>query len=116
MSKTVKIYIDHHVAQAWGVNPAILNNRKQLLDSALRMAKEMKLTIVESFVHKFEPHGLSLVLVISESHLAIHTWPELGYMNIDVLSCSPKSNLENLEEALKKELSPSRIKSKQIKY
>ncbi len=39
----------------------------------------------EYVFHKFSPHGVSGVVVISESHLAIHTWPELGYAAVDVL-------------------------------
>lgn len=41
----------------------------------------------EAVFHRFAPHGVSGVVVISESHLSIHTWPELGYAAIDVYTC-----------------------------
>ncbi len=44
------------------------------------------LVVGESF-HHFSPHGVSGVVVISESHLAIHTWPEYGFAAIDLFTC-----------------------------
>jgi S-adenosylmethionine decarboxylase proenzyme len=43
--------------------------------------------VVEQVFHKFNPHGVSGVVVISESHLAVHTWPEYGYAAVDVFTC-----------------------------
>lgn len=40
--------------------------------------------------HKFSPQGVSGVVIISESHLSIHTWPELGYAAVDVFTCGTK--------------------------
>jgi len=47
-------------------------------------------TILSGHFHQFEPHGVSGVLVISESHFAVHTWPELGYAAIDLFTCGNK--------------------------
>ena len=49
-------------------------------------------TIVQKNFHLFSPYGVSGVVVISESHLAIHTWPELGYAAVDVFTCGEKVN------------------------
>lgn len=116
MPKAAQVFIDHHIAQLWGVDRKLLDHEEQLLQKALKIAKELKLTVVKSFVHQFEPHGLSVVLVIAESHLAIHTWPELGYMHIDTLSCSRKANLSKLKEVLAQEFHPTRIASQKIDY
>lgn len=116
MAKSTKVYIDHHIAQLEGINPQLLNHKKTLLETCFRIAQQTNLTIVKSFVHKFKPHGLSLVLVISESHFAVHTWPELGYMHVDVLSCSSRSKLGNLEKSLREEFKPLKISCKKINY
>ncbi len=50
-------------------------------------AKEAKATIVETSFHKFNPFGISGVVVIAESHISIHTWPEYGYAAIDIFTC-----------------------------
>jgi len=67
---------------------------RSLLDDPGRLEKAMQeaalkagATIVESVFHRFLPHGVSGVVVISESHLAIHTWPEHGYAAIDFFTC-----------------------------
>ena len=57
---------------------------KQTLESAARAAGA---TIVETIFHKFAPWGISGVVVIAESHLAIHIWPEKRYAAIDVFTC-----------------------------
>ncbi len=44
-------------------------------------------TVLQTVVHKFEPTGLSCVLVLAESHLSIHTWPHLGYAAVDFYTC-----------------------------
>ncbi|MBN2232320.1 MAG: adenosylmethionine decarboxylase [Deltaproteobacteria bacterium] len=50
-------------------------------------ARRAQATIVQSVFHMFQPHGVSGVVVIAESHLAIHTWPEYGYAAVDLFTC-----------------------------
>src|SRR5678816_1870373 len=50
-------------------------------------AKRAQATIVDVVFHEFNPFGISGVVVIAESHLAIHTWPEYRYAAVDVFSC-----------------------------
>jgi S-adenosylmethionine decarboxylase proenzyme len=47
-------------------------------------------TIVESVSHAFPQTGLTCVLILSESHAVLHTWPETGTVNIDIFSCTPR--------------------------
>jgi S-adenosylmethionine decarboxylase len=62
-------------------------------------------TIVKTFFHTFNPHGVSGVVVIAESHLTIHTWPEYGYAAVDVFTCGddvdPYVSYQYLKEKLK---------------
>jgi S-adenosylmethionine decarboxylase len=50
-------------------------------------AKEAKATIVDVSFHKFNPIGISGMVVIAESHLSIHTWPEYSYAAVDIFTC-----------------------------
>jgi S-adenosylmethionine decarboxylase proenzyme len=50
-------------------------------------AKIAKATIVGTHFHQFSPHGISGIVVIAESHVAIHTWPEHGYAAVDIFTC-----------------------------
>ena len=63
-------------------------NDVQIVEQFMREAAlEAKATIIQSVFHLFNPYGVSGVVVISESHLAIHTWPEYGYAAIDIFTC-----------------------------
>lgn len=64
--------------------------RATLVEAARRAAA----TIVEVVFHKFAPWGISGVVVIAESHIAIHTWPEKRYAAVDVFTCGPVLDLD----------------------
>lgn len=53
----------------------------------LAAAGVMRATVMGSHFHTFSPHGVSGVVIIAESHLTVHTWPEHRYAAVDVFSC-----------------------------
>src|SRR5688572_6507926 len=56
-------------------------------------------TIVQELFHSFPETGLTCVLILSESHAVLHTWPETGTVNIDIFSCSSRlKSLDAIEE------------------
>jgi S-adenosylmethionine decarboxylase len=86
-------------------NPELI--KKQMNEAAIRA----NATIVNSVFHHFNPYGVSGAVIISESHLAIHTWPEYGYAAVDVFTCGDKINpwiaFDFLENAFKADRSES---------
>ncbi len=61
---------------------------KTLIESLLNQAAEAaNVTIVQSVFHKYSPQGVTGVVIIEESHLSIHTWPEYGYASVDFYTC-----------------------------
>src|SRR5690606_16195911 len=82
----------HILAEIYGCSADMLNNadiiEKCMVEAALRAGAEVR----EVAFHKFSPQGVSGVVVISESHLTIHTWPELGYAAVDVFTCGDTVN------------------------
>ena len=80
----------HTLLELHGCNAAILNDPdalKELLRTAVLRGRG---TIVTEVFHMFSPQGVSGVVVIAESHVAIHTWPENGYAAVDIFSCGTK--------------------------
>lgn len=77
----------HLLVELKDCNSKILNDVKKIEDILVTAAKEAKATIIESRFHKFSPFGISGVVVIAESHLTIHTWPEYGYAAVDIFTC-----------------------------
>ncbi len=70
-----------------GCNPKLLNDVKRVEETLVAAAKIAKATIVGTHFHQFSPFGISGVVVIAESHLSIHTWPEHGYAAVDIFTC-----------------------------
>ncbi len=60
-------------------------------------------TVVQATFHRFAPQGVSGVVVVEESHLSVHTWPEVGYAAIDMYTCGdciPEAAVAVLREGL----------------
>jgi S-adenosylmethionine decarboxylase len=68
-------------------NPKILNNLKAVQEIMVDAAKIANATIVDIAFHKFNPFGISGIVIIAESHLSIHTWPEYSYAAVDIFTC-----------------------------
>lgn len=82
----------HVLAEIYDCNPEFLNDRTMVEKIMVTAALEAGAEVREVVFHKFSPQGVSGVVVISESHLAIHTWPELGYAAVDVFTCGDRVN------------------------
>jgi S-adenosylmethionine decarboxylase len=77
----------HILAEFTGCNRDLLNNPSEMKRILTNAARQAEATIVETVFHQYNPHGLSGVVVIAESHLSIHTWPEYGYVAADFFTC-----------------------------
>ncbi|ADI02214.1 MAG TPA: S-adenosylmethionine decarboxylase proenzyme [Syntrophothermus lipocalidus] len=82
----------HILAEISGCSFDILNDMALVQEIMINAALEAGAEIREYVFHKFSPQGVSGVVVISESHLAIHTWPELGYAAVDIFTCGQRVN------------------------
>ena len=56
--------------------------------------------VVETAVHRFEPQGMTLVYILSESHFTIHTYPEHNYLSMDLYICNPEYDLAGFGDTL----------------
>ncbi|MDC4224083.1 MAG: adenosylmethionine decarboxylase [Candidatus Manganitrophus sp.] len=97
----------HLLVELKDCNSKILNDVKKIEDILVTAAKEAKATIIESRFHKFSPFGISGVVVIAESHLTIHTWPEYGYAAVDIFTCG-----ETLQPSVAASYIVSKLQSK----
>lgn len=68
-------------------NKEVLDDLGYLKTSLVETAEEIGATVLNSIFHQFCPQGVSGVVVIAESHLCIHTWPEYGYAAVDIFTC-----------------------------
>lgn len=97
----------HLLVECDGCDPAALADLALVTEAMLRAAKEGGATIVTHSFHHFAPGGVSGAVIISESHLTVHTWPEYAYAAVDLFTCSPGVDEDRvmavLQEALKAE-------------
>ena len=77
----------HVHIELWGVEPALLDDVNRLEAGLLQAARDSGVTILGTVKHHFTPHGASVVVLVAESHLSIHTWPEHGYAAADIMTC-----------------------------
>ena len=93
------------VAEFYACDRELLNDVNYIKQHMLEAAQRSGATIVTQTFHHFSPHGVSGAVIIAESHLAIHTWPEFGYAAVDLFTCgdtvSAEVGFEHLRGALK---------------
>lgn len=77
----------HLLVELRDCNPRIIKDLEMVKNALVSAAKEAKATIVDISFHEFNPFGISGMVVIAESHLSIHTWPEYSYAAVDIFTC-----------------------------
>jgi len=90
--------------ELYGCRTELLNDIPFIKETMLKAAKIANATIVEQYFHQFSPYGVSGTIVISESHINIHTWPEHKYAAIDLFTCSDEMDIDSACSFLKETL------------
>ena len=103
----------HLIAEFWRGKK--IEDPKELKKILLGAVKQAKNTPLDVAIHKFQPQGITGIVLLAESHLAIHTWPELDYIAIDIYTCGDKANPEKALEYLKEKFQPKKVEIKKIK-
>lgn len=83
-----------HLVELYGCCTDTINDKDKVRSAMLEAANRAQATIVADVFHEFNPHGISGVVVIAESHLAVHSWPEHACVSIDIFTCSERMNPE----------------------
>ena len=97
----------HILVEFYNCDKEVLNNHCEIEKHMNEAAIRSNATIVQSAFHTFNPWGVSGAVIIQESHLTIHTWPEFGYAAVDLFTCGDSVNpwigFEYLSNSLKAE-------------
>lgn len=102
-------FVDHVVAKVFGISASRLKN-KRLMESLLKkFALEHRLKIVDTKTTEFRGGGCTFVFVLASSNLVAHSWPELGALHIDLVTCAPIYNKQLLLETIQKIFSPTNV-------
>lgn len=106
---------NHLLIELYNCNTSSINNVVKIEELLLEAVKISGATALNSTFHKFSPHGVSGVVVISESHFSIHTWPEYGYCALDIFTCGTEIKSEKTLDFLKEELGAGSISVTEVK-
>lgn len=99
-----------------GVQEQKLSSVDEMRAMAQDLVTHLKLHVTKELIEEFDP-GPTLVFILSESHLAVHTWPEKGYIHIDLVTCSRQGIEMNLvTDVIGNRLEPSSIRANLIRY
>ena len=87
---------------------------EQLEDKCQNLMKLLDLSTIKKISHEFSPQGISLVYILTTSHLAVHTWPESGFLHLDLITCSKSEKLSKIEELAKAVFPNAKIVVKEV--
>jgi S-adenosylmethionine decarboxylase len=93
---------------------SILDDVSGLEDHLVESAVVANSTVVKSVFHRYSPYGVSGVVVIAESDITIHTWPEYGYAAVDVFTCGAEIDPWKAYEFLKDALGAKRFEAREV--
>ena len=92
-----------------------INDVSYIENSLIQATKASNATIISHNFHKFSPYGVSGVVVIAESHVAIHTWPEYNYAAVDIFTCGDTIDPWIIQERLKEYFESKNVSSMEMK-
>ncbi|HBE80448.1 MAG TPA: adenosylmethionine decarboxylase [Firmicutes bacterium] len=104
----------HVLADFWGCQFEKLDDAELLMNSLRQAASNARMTILGEKSFKFTPQGFTGLLLLSESHISIHTYPERGYAAIDVYTCGGGMTQKAID-FLKEVLQPTHIHEMQVR-
>ncbi len=103
-SETGKIVGKHCILELYECDQVKINDEAFLRTIITTAAKRAGAKLLNLITHRFEPQGVTGLALLAESHLSIHTWPEIGYAAVDVFTCGDHTLPEMACEFLRKEL------------
>ncbi len=102
------------MVELYGCDRNLIDDEQIVEKILLELTDLIQLTVVNSVIHHFSPIGVSGVVVIEESHVAIHTWPEHNYVAIDFFTCNEQYDVTKGIAFLKEKFKAEQVETKEI--
>ncbi len=104
----------HLIAELFECDPKVLDSIEFIEEALLEAARASRSTIISHYSYRFKPHGVSAYVLVAESHISIHTWPEYGYAAVDVFTCGRHTDPWKGLEVLRRRLRARRVEVTEI--
>ncbi len=92
-----------------------LDNIDFVKESMMTVINEANMTILDFTYHKFEPQGLTVIALLAEGHMSVHTYPKMSYIAVDIFICSDQTRPEQAVRVLKHCFKPEKTKTTNIR-
>lgn len=102
----------HTICEFWGASH--LDDADHAQRALVRATEAGRATLVQTFVHRFAPQGVTAVGVLAESHLSIHTWPERSYAAIDCFTCGDSVDIDTMVGSLRDDFDPDHVEVREV--
>ncbi len=114
--KSVSSYLvgQQIIIELYGCNPLIIDDIQKIERIMLQAAEASHATVVAYKFHKFSPQGVSGAVIVAESHLAIHTWPEDGYCSVDIYTCGEHTDNKTAIQVIKNAVGAKRLQTVEV--
>ncbi|QHT62090.1 adenosylmethionine decarboxylase [Paenibacillus lycopersici] len=104
----------HVAVDAWGVDFELINNAEFLQAQMVEAAEACGATVLSVQAKQFEPQGATVLVLLSESHLSIHTYPERGFAALDCYTCGETVDPQLAIDYMMSVLKPKAIHAKKL--
>lgn len=94
----------HMTVEFYDCDSNIIVDSEKVKKAFLKAAKDSGATVLDYSFHVFEPQGVSGVVIIAESHFAVHAWPEHDFAAVDLFTCSDSVDLQKAIQSIKESL------------
>jgi len=112
-SKKQKYAGIHLIAEFW--NGRIIESPREIKKILIRSIRKAESTPLEAVIHKFSPQGLTGVVLLAESHIALHSWPEFNYLAIDIFTCGDFAKPKKALQYFKNVFKPEKVEIRELK-
>jgi S-adenosylmethionine decarboxylase len=114
MAESTAKFGDHYLVDLYNCDAELIGAAKPTEEALLSAAKRCGSTIIEYHFHQFSPHGVSGVILIAESHFSVHTWPEDGFVAVDIFTSGDVMQPEVAIKILEEAFSAGRVNVKKV--
>jgi len=110
----MKTESEHWLLDMFGVDSNLCNDMEFCAEVMIEAIIKSNTKLLQLATHKFLPQGLTIVGLLSESHISIHTYPEHNYVAVDVFTCGDKPTPEKAIRSIINKFEPKRFTEKKI--
>ncbi len=105
----------HFLLDFYGCAERLIDDTEFLLNIGKEAAAIAKLKVIGENYHHFSPHGVTVVLMIEESHISFHSWPEHQYLAVDLFTCGSVQAAKKAVVFLQEQLPCKKMTIKEVK-